>query len=190
MKKDELVRAAILKAAEAVFRKWGITKTTMEDIAHEAGKGKSTLYYYFKSKEDVLDAAVEARIARIAGLAREEIAKKNTAREKLAVYFYTTFREFRKALAPYDMGRVGLRTHRDLIDDVLRKVEAVDAEIVESILSFGLERKEFKSIGRRDLKATTRAILTIKRSLTIDLFIDNRDKQLIDLIIRMLSEAL
>ena len=36
-KKDDIVRAEILKAAERVFQKWGINKTTMEDIAREAG---------------------------------------------------------------------------------------------------------------------------------------------------------
>ena len=61
MRKNNLVKAAILQAAERLFQKWGINKTTMEDIAHEARKGKSTLYYYFKSKEDVLEAVAVAQ---------------------------------------------------------------------------------------------------------------------------------
>ena len=56
--KDDLVKAEILKAAERVFQKWGSNKTTMEDIAREAGKGKSTLYYYYQSKEEIFDAVV------------------------------------------------------------------------------------------------------------------------------------
>ena len=74
MRKDELVKAAILQAAETLFQRWGIAKTTMEDIAHATGKGKSTLYYYFKSKDEVLEAVAMAQMARIAGIAREEIA--------------------------------------------------------------------------------------------------------------------
>ena len=54
MHKDDIIRADILRAAEALFQKWGLKKTTMEDIAKEAGKGKSTLYYYFKSKAEIL----------------------------------------------------------------------------------------------------------------------------------------
>lgn len=45
MNKDDLVKTSFLQAAEKLFQRWGINKTTMEDIAREAGKGKSTLYY-------------------------------------------------------------------------------------------------------------------------------------------------
>ncbi|PKN72465.1 MAG: TetR/AcrR family transcriptional regulator, partial [Deltaproteobacteria bacterium HGW-Deltaproteobacteria-10] len=55
MNKDEEVKQAIKAAAKRVFAKWGLNKTTMEDIAGEAGKGKSTLYYYFKSKEEIFE---------------------------------------------------------------------------------------------------------------------------------------
>ncbi len=190
MGKDDLVRAAILRAAETVFKKWGITKTTMEDIAHEAGKGKSTLYYYFKSKEEVLDAVAQVQIARISGAAQAAIDQKSTAREKLIAYVYSTFKGIRKAMAPYDIGRVELKTHKALVDGILRKVEVVDQRIIESILGLGVERGEFKSIGLRDIKAAARAILTVKRSVTTDLFINNHDKQVIDSIIKLMSEGL
>ena len=55
--KLDQVRDEILRAAMELFTKYGIDKTTMENIAEAAGKGKSTLYYYFKTKEDVFSAA-------------------------------------------------------------------------------------------------------------------------------------
>ena len=53
-KEERLVRKKrIIDAALAVFNKSGIEKTTMEEIAAEAGFGKATLYYYYSSKNDV-----------------------------------------------------------------------------------------------------------------------------------------
>ena len=46
-------REAIISAATGLFSRFGLEKTTMEDIAKAARKGKSTLYYYFKNKEAV-----------------------------------------------------------------------------------------------------------------------------------------
>ena len=43
----------ILEGALRVFNDVGIEKTTMDEIAHESGFGKATLYYYFSSKDDV-----------------------------------------------------------------------------------------------------------------------------------------
>ena len=53
LNKDEIIKAKILEGADKLFQKYGLGKTTMEDIAKDAGKGKSTLYYYFKSKEEI-----------------------------------------------------------------------------------------------------------------------------------------
>jgi len=190
MRKDDKVRAAILRAAETLFQKWGIKKTAMEDIAREAGKGKSTLYYYFKSKEEILEAVALAQASRITEKAKEEIAKKNTAKEKLLVYAYSTFKETRESITLYDIARGEIRAYKDLIQDVLQKYDAIEKEILESILRFGIERKEFKSIGPADVAASARAIVIIKRSLAINLFVDNDDRELIDLVIKLLSEGL
>ena len=46
----------ILKGALEVFKTNGIEGSTMAQIAIQSGFGKATLYYYFKSKEDVFSA--------------------------------------------------------------------------------------------------------------------------------------
>ena len=54
-KKEERVlrKKRIINAALSVFDNSGIEKTTMGEIASEAGFGKATLYYYYPSKDDV-----------------------------------------------------------------------------------------------------------------------------------------
>ncbi|MBL51115.1 MAG: hypothetical protein CMG57_04065 [Candidatus Marinimicrobia bacterium] len=46
----------ILLGALEVFKTKGLEGATMDEISNAAGFGKATLYYYFKSKEDVLSA--------------------------------------------------------------------------------------------------------------------------------------
>ena len=46
----------ILTGALEVFKSKGLDGATMDEIAHQSGFGKATLYYYFKSKEDVFSA--------------------------------------------------------------------------------------------------------------------------------------
>ena len=47
-------KAQILSGALKVFKIHGIDKTTMDEVAHESGFGKATLYYYYASKDEVL----------------------------------------------------------------------------------------------------------------------------------------
>lgn len=54
MRKDR-----ILEGALSVFKTKGLDGATMDEIALGSGFGKATLYYYFKSKEDVFSAILE-----------------------------------------------------------------------------------------------------------------------------------
>ncbi len=57
-KEYEERRNEILDVAETLFVMKGYLKTTVNDILQEVGIAKGTFYYYFKSKEEVMDAIV------------------------------------------------------------------------------------------------------------------------------------
>jgi AcrR family transcriptional regulator len=46
----------ILKSAIRVFKDRGLESATMDEIAQDAGFGKATLYYYFKSKDEIFNS--------------------------------------------------------------------------------------------------------------------------------------
>ena len=52
----------ILAAALASFAERGFAATRLEDVAARAGISKGTLYLYFKSKEELFEAVVRARL--------------------------------------------------------------------------------------------------------------------------------
>ena len=53
------VQAQIVEKAQALFARFGFRKTTMDEIAQAAHKGKSTIYHYFQNKEEIFRAVVE-----------------------------------------------------------------------------------------------------------------------------------
>lgn len=69
-------RNEILDTAERLFRAKGYEKCTVNDILKEVGIAKGTFYYYFKSKEEVLDAIV-SRYKEIVVSRAEKILKKD-----------------------------------------------------------------------------------------------------------------
>lgn len=46
-------RDLILDTADRLMARWGFRKMTIDDIAHEAGISRRTVYVHFKNKEDV-----------------------------------------------------------------------------------------------------------------------------------------
>ncbi|GAB6087169.1 TetR/AcrR family transcriptional regulator [Alkaliphilus crotonatoxidans] len=61
----------ILDAAEELFAQKGFDGTSTNDILEKVGIARGTLYYHFKSKEDIMDALIERYNDRILDVARE-----------------------------------------------------------------------------------------------------------------------
>ncbi|MEI3611946.1 TetR/AcrR family transcriptional regulator [Pseudogracilibacillus sp. SO30301A] len=72
-KSPEERKKEILDVAEELFTTKGYSQTTINDILRKVGIAKGTFYYYFKSKEEVMDAIVE-RFIEIGVKAAEKIA--------------------------------------------------------------------------------------------------------------------
>ena len=57
-------RAALLRAAAAVFAERGFQDASVEDIARRAGYSKGAIYWHFESKDDLFLALLEERLER------------------------------------------------------------------------------------------------------------------------------
>ncbi len=58
--RKELVREQLIDIAAKMFDSKGYAQTGMGDIAQEIGLGRSAVYHYFRNKEEILAALVEA----------------------------------------------------------------------------------------------------------------------------------
>src|SRR5436305_8234580 len=64
---------AILDAMDTLMARYGYRKTTMDDLAREAGISKRTIYLYFPSKEEVALSSI-GRVVATAQARMREIA--------------------------------------------------------------------------------------------------------------------
>jgi AcrR family transcriptional regulator len=82
-------RQKLVDVARQLFAKKGIENTTMNDIAVASGKGRRTLYTYFKSKEEVYYAVIESELERLSDKLDEVAAKKIPPQDKVIELIYT-----------------------------------------------------------------------------------------------------
>jgi len=87
MTKEERTRRDILDAALKQFQRFGLRKTTLEDIAAAMGKKKSFLYYYFESKDAILTAVVQREMDDIISHTRQLVDAQPTPQDKLRAFF-------------------------------------------------------------------------------------------------------
>ncbi|EMS72650.1 TetR/AcrR family transcriptional regulator [Ruminiclostridium cellobioparum] len=70
VKEAEERRNEILDAADQLFGEKGFDGTSTNDILEKVGIARGTLYYHFKSKEDIMDALIERHNARLLNAAQ------------------------------------------------------------------------------------------------------------------------
>src|SRR5438270_3742081 len=58
-------RERLTEAAKAMFYQQGVTRTTLADIAQQAQIPLGNVYYYFPTKEALVEAVIQARIQEV-----------------------------------------------------------------------------------------------------------------------------
>ncbi|MEW6275291.1 MAG: TetR/AcrR family transcriptional regulator, partial [Bacillota bacterium] len=79
-------RAKILQAAARLITQKGIPNTSISDIARETGLSKGTLYYYYKSKDDLIYDLVDQHFQKIIEALIENFQAGNTLRDPVGMF--------------------------------------------------------------------------------------------------------
>ncbi len=139
-------RQRILEAARKRFRYYGVRKTTMQEVARDAGVAVGTLYLYFKDKDDLLAAGTEEYVTRHRQQAEAILASEASAADKLRRYVLDRFRASQATRAG------GIGPAAELWREVLRvrperRLEEgrMMAETFVRILRLGMETAELHS---------------------------------------------
>ncbi|CAN7625903.1 TetR/AcrR family transcriptional regulator [Bosea sp. LjRoot90] len=74
----------IAEAALRLFARYGYKRTSMDDIAREAGVARATLYLHFKGKDDVFRAMLAGLGGQVETRCREALATPGPFSERLA----------------------------------------------------------------------------------------------------------
>jgi len=73
----------LLGGAAALMARQGYSQTTMRDVARETGFSLAGMYYYFKSKEDLLFQIQQRTFSELLALQEEQLARGGDAAERL-----------------------------------------------------------------------------------------------------------
>lgn len=167
--RDE-VREQLVQAARQVFVRFGYKKTALDDIAREARKGKSTIYYYFKSKDDIFKAVIDAEAEIRAKTIDDQISIIEDPQQKLKTYIYVRMLTLKKVGNYYEAIKNDLLDNLYFVNSL--RTNHFDAEInlVKELLLEGIE-KEVYTIQNPELTAKT--IVTLLQGFEVPLILKN-----------------
>ena len=183
MVKEE-IRSHIVEVARKIFTSYGFRKTTMESIANAAEMGKSSIYYYFKSKDQIFRAVVEKEASELKLELDKTIKQDDTPIDKLKTYIFFRLHHIRTVKNFYAALNDECLSEMDFILDIRRQVDLEEQHVVREILEEGMRMDAFQ-LASAEIGAI--AITTMMKGLELPLLLSeqhkaNREKLLEDLI--------
>jgi AcrR family transcriptional regulator len=169
----EEVRIHIVGVARRIFTRYGFRKATMEEIASTSKMGKSSIYYYFKSKEEIFRAVVEFEARMLKERLSRIIGKKNSPPERLKAYILFRLHHVRTLENFYAALNEETLSHMDFILDIRRNFEIEEQLLVGEILEDGMKQGVFQLSSS---KIGAIAISTMMKGLELPLLLDEAHK--------------
>lgn len=141
--KSTRVRKRILDSAGTMFARLGIGKTTLNDIARSLNMTKSSMYYYFKNKEDMFQAVIEQESVIFLKEIREAINKIKSPKDKLFAFGDTHMRNFRKVANINQAVKLEYLENYTFVQRLRKNHDAKETLLFIDILDEGVEKGEF-----------------------------------------------
>lgn len=160
---DNHIREKIIEASRDIFARFGFKKTTMVEIAQAVNKAKSSIYHYFRSKEEIFQTVVEKE----GEVLKEEISKAMSReimpQRKLYVYVKTKMLSLNRLVNFYNaLKDEYLNRHYNFIGKIREKYHQYEIELVKETLHGGIKDGIFVTSNIDD---TALAITTALKGL-------------------------
>jgi AcrR family transcriptional regulator len=178
------IRDQIIESASDIFSRYGFKKTTMDEIAMAMHKGKSSIYYYFKSKEEIFESVVEKEALSMRKELKEATNASNNPKDKLRSYISTRMKAFKRLSNFYEAIKSEYLSHHSFINHIRIKYDENEISNISEILTSGVEQGMFK-VDNTQLAAI--AIVTAMKGLEIPLFWSTNEHDLEKRIDNLLS---
>ncbi len=137
-------RDLLVSVARGLFAKNGFENTTMNDIAVASGKGRRTLYTYFKNKDEIYYAVIGDELSHMSDRLREVAGKSIPPEDKLVQMIYTHLSMVKSAVHRNGNLRAEFFRNIWLVERVRKDFDKTERDLITRVLTQGIRMGVFE----------------------------------------------
>lgn len=137
-------RQKLLEVARELFAHKGLEATTMNDIAAASGRGRRTLYTYFRNKEEIYYAVIEEELERLSEKMDEVASMDVEPEEKIFTLIYTHLSIIRDTVARNGTLRAEFFRNIWMVEKVRKAFDVGEHRILQKVLQEGVDKGRFR----------------------------------------------
>lgn len=137
-------RQHLVSIARDLFARKGLEATTMNDIANASGRGRRTLYTYFRNKEEIYEAVIESELERLSEKMDSVAAMDAPPSEKILLLIYTHLQSIRETVVRNGTLRAQFFRNIWQVEKVRKTFDAEERAIIRRVLEEGSADGSFR----------------------------------------------
>ena len=166
---------SILDTAKKMFARYGLQKTSMDEMARSARVAKATIYTYLGSKDRVYLEVLRREANVIVEKVSFSVAQQVSPEDKLVAFARAKFRHMREAINILNLDREGIEKLLPSAENIRNQFFEREVDIIRSILMEGIEKGIFHL---NDVLLAARAIGHALRGFELNWLIQESDERI------------
>ena len=174
---NETTKNKIVNVASKLFGRYGFYKTSMDEIARISRKAKGSLYYHFKSKEELFTEVVAKEIRSMQVQLSVIVTDPSLqADEKIKKYLLKRMEVLYSAANYHETLKADFFEHFDFIDNLRNEMDVWEKEQIKQIILQGIREGVFAEL-KGDINVLLDVFIMVLKGLEIPFFLQGKYEQ-------------
>ncbi|MCD6201584.1 MAG: TetR/AcrR family transcriptional regulator [Bacteroidales bacterium] len=171
---NETTKNKIVSVASKLFGRYGFYKTSMDEIARISRKAKGSLYYHFKSKEELFTEVVAKEISSMQVQLSVIVTDSSLqADEKIKKYLLKRMEVLYSAANYHETLKADFFEHFDFIDNLRNEMDVWEKEQIKQIILQGIGEGVFAEL-KGDINVLLDVFIMVLKGLEIPFFLQEK----------------
>ena len=170
----ENTKDKIISVATKLFSRYGFYKTSMDEIAKIARKAKGSLYYHFKSKEELFTEVVKIEMQNLKTELSVILDNENLkADEKIKQYLIKRMQILNSAANYHETLKADFFEHFNFIDNLRTNLDNWEKKQIRNIIQQGIDENILES-RNGNMEVLLDVFIMVLKGLEIPFFLQNK----------------
>ncbi|GEN68214.1 MULTISPECIES: TetR/AcrR family transcriptional regulator [Chryseobacterium] len=170
----------ILETASGLYLKYGLKKVTMDDISKAVGKSRTSIYYYYKNREEVFQAVLDNLIKEVISEIDLSMNKRKSFEEKINEFCIAkvkTSQERASFFRAIETGMDAEEKSKHMTDAHDRMMEA-EKNLLLKVFAKSITDNEIPKVSLKEQETVIFILLSSIRGIRREMVLKNNFKNL------------
>lgn len=175
---EDLLPEQILQAATQLYQKHGLKKVTMDDVSKVIGKSRSSIYYYYKNKDEIFEAVMDALIREVMKEIENAVNEASALEDKIRSFCVTKIKTSEERKAFFTAIEAGMDIdemshHIKVITGLHKRLMKLEGALLKKTIAESIRKQEIRRLKPRETDMLVFILLTGIRGIKREMGYDN-----------------